>query len=96
MENNNKPQTLKDLKKVMRKASNDRTSIVYGMFATSNNWGEFQFFDNNNAWLMKGEMSVLRTGDATDIIVRANKFLNPLGWEMVPSQSQRTVVINKL
>lgn len=91
-----KPQTLKELKKIMRKSSTDKLSGVYGMFENSSKWGEFQFCDNPNIWLLKGEMNVLKTGNPESIIEKANKFLNPLGWNMVETDTQRIVRIEKL
>jgi hypothetical protein len=93
---NTNPQTLKDLKKAMRKASNDRNSGVYGIFANPSTWGTFQYAPNEDIWLQQGQMSVLATGDDTSSIERANKFLNPLGWNMVKGEHQRTVVVKKL
>ena len=95
-ENTPKIENLKDLRKAMRKASNERGSGVYGMFANPSTWGIFQFAPVDTKWLNDGHMSVLQTGDITSIIKRANSFLNPLGWEMIDGPSQRSVTVKKL
>ena len=88
------PQDLKALRKVMRKASNER-GIWYGMFANPSTWGVFQFPQVDEIWIERGHMSVMQTGDSTTIMKRANDLLNPLGWEMVKS-GQRDVKVQKL
>jgi hypothetical protein len=95
-ENTKNPENLKDLKKVMRKASTEKSSGVYGMFALPTGWGNFQFIQNDSFWLDKGEMSVMTTGNITGLLKIVNNFLNPLGWEMVNGEQQRTVNVKKL
>lgn len=98
-----KPQNLKDLKKLMRKVSNDRDGALgyrlWGEFstATSNNHrGNFRFIENEDFWNDKGEMSYTGSGDPKIYIDRLNKdFFNPLGWEMI-DLGRRSVKVQKL
>jgi len=76
------PKKIDDLKKVMRKASVER-GPMYNQFGTSNMNGKFSFYENTDIWNEKGEMAYNGSGQPKIYIDSVNKFLNPLGWEMV-------------
>lgn len=103
-ENIQKPQTLKELKKLMRQVSNDRGGEKTGFnglwrefsLNMETHRGNFMFAPNPSMWDDKGEMTYTGSGSPDIYIDSINKrFFNPLGWEMI-DLGQRSVKVQKL